>query len=708
VISSFALQYSGVSFQQVSDSGLDLFITEGRPFDGAGAISDEQVATLRSQGRIVLGYVNVAVTDDSRYYWLGEWTSNAHDTGSPTSDAPLWLKQGTALDFTGDGVQDALIVDFAQSEWRKIVVDQAVELMRQGYSGVFLDDVASYDLTYNDAQRQDPAIRAIIDKNALEMAKLVAAVAAAIGPSAQVYVNVDPYMTNYIPATAEGALAKQAYLAAVDGYLFENPTPGYLDDGRTNLGPDAPFLILTSQPGISDADAWARGTLYRAPGPAYNQFGAWMPPSGPGDDVMTGGDGPNILDGKEGNDRIDGGSGNDRLTGASGADLLTAGPGSDILSGGDGNDILFFGSWLDPSDSAHGGAGTDTLVLQGQYGGLVLGAASLTAIEGISLQSGSITRWGGSGADRYDYALTSADANVAAGQQLRINAQSLLAGEDFAFNGSAETNGAFLVYGGFGADTLTGGAGNDIFFFEAGSFGAGDRVAGGGGSDAVVISGAPAGSSGPVQVTIGAGALTSVESLSFNGRFASDPAARPSYSAVLQDGNIAPGATLIVNASSLEAGQSLSFDGGAAGGGKLRMFGGAGGDTLKGGAGDDVIEGGGGGDALAGGTGKDVFVYRGVADSAGVACDVISGFHFANDKIDLALVDSNILAAGDQAFAWIGTAAFSGVAGQLRAAWDAGMSLWAIQGDVNGDGGVDFQLYVATGAGPPPEADFIL
>ena len=54
------------------------------------------------------------------------------------------------------------------------------------------------------------------------------------------------------------------------------------------------------------------------------------------------------------------------------------------------------------------------------------------------------------------------------------------------------------------------------------------------------------------------------------------------------------------------------------------------------------------------------------------------------------------------------TAAFSNVAGQLRAGFDTARNLWAIQGDVNGDGRVDFQLYVSTGAGPPPVADIIL
>jgi Ca2+-binding RTX toxin-like protein len=426
-------------------------------------------------------------------------------------------------------------------------------------------------------------------------------------------------------------------------------------------------------------------------------------------DSLAGGALADRISGLGGNDVLAGGAGDDTISGGDGDDLIDGGMGADRLSGGAGNDIFYHGGALAAGDANDGGEGIDTLVLQGNYPALVLGAASLVAIEGISLQSGTVTRWGQPGGSSYDYSLTLANANAASGQQLRVNAQSLLAGEDFTLNGSAETDGGrLLVYAGFGIDLLTGGSGNDIFFFEAGRLGTGDRIAGGGGNDAVVISGAPAGAAGPVQVTIAAGMLSSVESLSFNGRFASDPAARPSYDVVVEHGNLAGGATLIVNASSLEANQSLLFSGWAAGDGKFRIFGGAGGDRLWGGAGDDVIEGGGLGDALAGGFGKDVFVYRNLSDSAGNAPDVIGDFHFGNDRIDLSLLDADALAPGDQAFAWIGGEAFSGTPGELRVAFDGDMNMWALLGDVNGDGGTDFRLLVSTGAGPPSLADIIL
>jgi Ca2+-binding RTX toxin-like protein len=409
-------------------------------------------------------------------------------------------------------------------------------------------------------------------------------------------------------------------------------------------------------------------------------------------------------------DTIRGTAGNDRIEAGGGRDILRLEQGGDDVGvGGDDADIFFFGAAFGPGDRIYGNDGTDTLVLQGDYPALILGAASLTGIEGISLQSGSITRWGATGTALHDYALTMADANVTPGELFRVNGQSLRPGEDLDFDGTAETDGGrFLVYAGFGQDLLTGGSGNDIFFFEAGRFANGDRIVGGAGNDAVVISGVQTGVNGPVQLTIATGTLTAVESLSFNGRFATEPGALPSYEAVLQDGNVAPGGRLIVNASSLLAGQSLGFDGSLVTDGRLAMFGGAGADRLTGGANADLIYAAGGADTLAGGGGADLFEYRSASDSTAAAADRILDFVSGSDRIDLSQIDADVSAGGDQAFAFIGSAAFSNKAGELRSAWDPATNSWSVEGDVDGDGGADFLLYVTTAGAAPAASDFIL
>ena len=64
------------------------------------------------------------------------------------------------------------------------------------------------------------------------------------------------------------------------------------------------------------------------------------------------------------------------------------------------------------------------------------------------------------------------------------------------------------------------------------------------------------------------------------------------------------------------------------------------------------------------------------------------------DKIRLTEIDANTGAAGNQAFTFIGNAAFSNVAGQLRTYTQGGDNFLA--GDVNGDGVADFTINLGT------------
>jgi hypothetical protein len=87
--------------------------------------------------------------------------------------------------------------------------------------------------------------------------------------------------------------------------------------------------------------------------------------------------------------------------------------------------------------------------------------------------------------------------------------------------------------------------------------------------------------------------------------------------------------------------------------------------------------------------------------------DHILDFTPGTDKIDLSRVDANALAAGDQAFAWIGSNAFSGAAGELRAFQSGGN--WILEGDVDGNGSADLVVMLDL-QGPTPlgAGDFLL
>lgn len=132
-----------------------------------------------------------------------------------------------------------------------------------------------------------------------------------------------------------------------------------------------------------------------------------------------------------------------------------------------------------------------------------------------------------------------------------------------------------------------------------------------------------------------------------------------------------------------------TLDGGAdndlldGGNGDDTLLGGAGDDTLLGGNGNDVLRGGAGSDTLTGGSGDDIFQ---MFDLGGT--DVITDFR-RGDRIDVSGLDA-ITGGARDGFSWVGAAAFSGQAGQLRSFSEGGRFFLA--GDVNGDSVADFLI----------------
>ena len=411
--------------------------------------------------------------------------------------------------------------------------------------------------------------------------------------------------------------------------------------------------------------------------------------------------------------RVHGGAAADQLHGTASSDFLFGEGGNDVLLspgaaattsalGGAGNDLLYFGAALSAGDVADGGDGRDALVLQGNVTA-VLSETNLVGIESISLQTGANAEYGDTADNRYDYDLTTADGNVAAGQQLIVNAQSLRVGEDFAFDGSAESDGTLpdlrrprrrhpdrrrrqrhLLLRGPALGTRRQGRRRRRARFPGDQRGR---------------------RSDPHRVRRRCLHQHRVRSRSTT----SSPPIRPRSRATRSsshNGNVAPATTLIVNGASIgDPSQFVSIDGSAVHDGHLRMFGGAGNDTLIGGDGADTLIGGGGADDLTGGAGADVFRYDAMTDSTAGAADEIIDFQSGTDKIDLSRLDANTNAAGDQAFTWIGGSAFHGVAGELRA-FDVGSTRW-IEGDTDGDGDGDFAFAFQT-ITPLDQSDFLL
>jgi Ca2+-binding RTX toxin-like protein len=129
-------------------------------------------------------------------------------------------------------------------------------------------------------------------------------------------------------------------------------------------------------------------------------------------------------------------------------------------------------------------------------------------------------------------------------------------------------------------------------------------------------------------------------------------------------------------------------------------------DQITGNAVANAMNGWAGQDVLRGGGGADRFVFTATSDSKVGAADRITDFsHAQADRVDLSAIDANTGVAGNQAFSFIGTGAFTHHAGELRYAVAGGVT--TIAGDVNGDGLSDFHIQL-TGAIGLVADDFVL
>jgi Ca2+-binding RTX toxin-like protein len=152
-------------------------------------------------------------------------------------------------------------------------------------------------------------------------------------------------------------------------------------------------------------------------------------------------------------------------------------------------------------------------------------------------------------------------------------------------------------------------------------------------------------------------------------------------------------------------------------GGDDQLFAGAGNDLMDGGEGDDKLIDGVGKDIFTGSTGVDRFDFNKLSEMGNTAAtrDVITDMHvyLGADKIDLATLDANSTAGGDQAFSFIAgpITVFSGLAGELIWSQEDSSGIandkTVISGDVDGDMVADFQIEL-TGLVTLTANDFIL
>jgi uncharacterized protein len=380
------------------------------------------------------------------------------------------------------------------------------------------------------------------------------------------------------------------------------------------------------------------------------------------------------INGTAGGETLNGTGGNDTINGLDGNDVLVGGGGDDQFNGGAGNDIVTVDSAGDVVTEA-ANEGIDHVDTS-------LASYTLTTnVENLEYTGSEV--FTGTGNASNNIIVGGGQGDTLAG----LDGDDTLGGEagDDTLNGG---NGNDRLIGGTGADTMNGGDGNDILIFDDN----GDVANGGAGTDTVELH--------------GGGDFVAAADIEIIATRYTNPLFSATITGNALDNIISGGA----------AGDSLTGLGGndtlygRSGNDSLfgndgldRLFGDAGDDFLSGldgndmlygGEGIDSLFGGNGVDTLWGGTGADIFNFTAVGDSGATraTADIIGDFNRAQgDRIGLTAIDA-IFGGGDDAFSFIGTGAFTNVAGQLR--YDVVNGTSFVSGDTNGDGVADFIIRV--------------
>ena len=133
-------------------------------------------------------------------------------------------------------------------------------------------------------------------------------------------------------------------------------------------------------------------------------------------------------------------------------------------------------------------------------------------------------------------------------------------------------------------------------------------------------------------------------------------------------------------------------------------------DTFKGDGAENRFMGGDGRDLYTGGAGRDLYDFNTVNDSrvGSTVRDVVTDFGYGQDKIDLAGIDADTTHAGNQAFHWVGNAAFTANhPGEVG--WFTSGANTIIQASTDNDATAEFQLQLSGISGPSLAAtDFFL
>lgn len=240
-IRTWAYWLQDIDLNQLAASSYDLVVIDYSA-DGSQneAFSSEQIAALKSSGKIVLSYLSIGEAEEARFYFRSSWLRN----GRKTTNAPRWLSH------SNPNFPDNFKVHFWDRKWQRVIFGNPSgnnqsyldRILSAGFDGVYLDIIDAFEDRKLSRVMLPNGKRRGIRKNARDMAQfvlLLSKYARRIDSDFQIYPQNGSAIIDKVPASV-----RQKYLTAINGIGAEDSFYFGQDDQDNPLDPQNDTIKL--------------------------------------------------------------------------------------------------------------------------------------------------------------------------------------------------------------------------------------------------------------------------------------------------------------------------------------------------------------------------------------------------------------------------------------------------------------------------------
>ncbi len=130
LIISWGYQLQNADPSQIANTSFDLVVIDySRDGSEAGEYTISEIELIKDSGVIPVAYISIGEAEDYRYYWNESWFTNP----------PSWLGHENP-EWPGN-----YPVKYWDRDWQKIIFNYLDRIISQGFMGVYLDKIDSFE-----------------------------------------------------------------------------------------------------------------------------------------------------------------------------------------------------------------------------------------------------------------------------------------------------------------------------------------------------------------------------------------------------------------------------------------------------------------------------------------------------------------------------------------------------------------------------------